>query len=474
MGRRLDSEMDAIVDRLRELSRTQGRFQDLLEAVMAVGRELELPVVLRSIITAAMDLVDARYGALGVLGEEGEELAEFIPAGLSERELADLADVDLPHGHGLLGHLIRHPEPLRTASIPTHPDSTGFPPGHPPMQNLLGVAITARGMVYGNLYLSERRDGKPFDIHDEEIVVALAGAAGLAIENARLYTQVRANAEHFQRLLLPRLPDLSPFSVAAVYRPASKPDQVGGDWYDALLLPDGTCAFAIGDVLGHGLQAAAAMSQTRNMLRALLYESWTLPSGVLARLDRTLDAITDNPVTTACLARIEPAATGWALRWSTAGHPPPLLVDKDGQAEYLDGEPGIPLGVNADLPRPDHARLLPGGATLILFTDGLFEHPDDAIDTGLDAVAKTAAACSHLPLQDLCRALADQQPSDGRDDLAVLAVRTPLIPFEGTYSRPHGEITGSGSARTGPGLRTTVGSRPIRPTSSQVRPLWDR
>jgi len=420
--------MDRIVGRLRDLAHAQSRFQDLLDAVMTVGRELELPVVLRRVITTAMGLVDARFGALGVLSENGEHLEEFIPVGLSEHQMADLAGVALPHGRGLLGHLIDHPEPLRVADIGAHPQSVGFPPGHPPMRTLLGVAVTSRGRVYGNLYLTERRDGQPFDVHDQDIVVALAGAAGLAIENARLYRQVRANAEYFQRLLLPQLPDLAPFRTAAVYRPAAAPDHVGGDWYDALMLPDGACALVIGDVVGHDLKAAATMAQTRNMLRALLYDRRTPPSAVLTQLDRTLNAITDNPITTACLARIEPAGAGWTLHWSNAGHPPPLLLGADGTARYLHAEPGLPLGVDADVPRPDHKRPFPVNATLVLFTDGLVEHPDRPLDAGLAALARIAAAHADLPLDDLCRTLADARLGDGRDDLAVLAMRAPPGP----------------------------------------------
>jgi serine phosphatase RsbU (regulator of sigma subunit) len=432
-GRRTDDEMDRIVGRLRDLAHTQRRFQDLLDAVMAVGRELDLPVVLRRVITTAMGLVDARYGALGVLSEDGHHLEEFIPVGLSEPQVAALAGVALPHGRGLLGHLIDHPEPLRVADIGAHPDAVGFPPGHPPMRTLLGVALTGRGRVYGNLYLCERRDGQPFDRHDQDILVALAGAAGLAIENARLYRQVRASAEHFQRLLLPRLPDVTPFSVAAIYRPAATPDHVGGDWYDALMLPDGACALVIGDVAGHDLKSAATMAQTRNMLRALLYDRRTPPSGVLTQLDRTLQAITDNPITTTCLARIEPAEDGWTIHWSNAGHPPPLLIAPDGTARYLHADPGLPLGVDPDVPRPDHKLALPGNATLVLFTDGLIEHPHRPLDTGLTTLAQVAAAHADLPLEDLCRTLADARIGDGRDDLAVLALRTPpTAPTPGT------------------------------------------
>ncbi|TQE20597.1 GAF domain-containing protein [Streptomyces ipomoeae] len=417
---------DGVTEQVRQLSQAQERMQALLDAVMAISRKLELPAVLRQIVRAAMDLVDARYGALGVLNEEGTRVEEFIPLGLNDRERQALADVELPQGRGLLGRLIAHPQPLRVDDVPHHPDAAGFPKGHPPMRTLLGVAISVRGHVYGDLYLAERQDGKPFDDQDEAVVLALAGAAGITVENARLYQQVRSGAEHFQRLLLPRLPDLAPFDAAAVYKPATAPGHhLGGDWYDALLLPDGACAAIIGDVVGHDLTAAAAMAQTRNMLRALLYDRRTPPSLVLDRLDATLHAITDSPVTTACLARLEPDRDRWRLLWSTAGHLPPLVVTADGTARYLYAEPGVPLGVDTSLPRPDHTCPLAPGDTVLLFTDGLVEHPERPLDAGLDAFAALATAHAGLPLDQLCRILAARHPSDGHDDLALLALRTP-------------------------------------------------
>ncbi|MGV9938554.1 PP2C family protein-serine/threonine phosphatase [Streptomyces sp. NPDC003401] len=410
---------------LRSLARAKDRLQGLLSAVLAIGGDLDLPTVLHRIVTTAMDLAHARYGALGVLAPSGDRLERFITAGLSDEERAALAGVDFPHGRGVLGHLIHHPEPLRVDDIPSHPASVGFPPGHPPMRRLLGVAITVRGEIYGDLYLSERRDGRPFDEDDEEVVRALAGAAGIAIENARLFGYVRDSAEQFQRLLLPVLPDLGPFSAAAVYRAAAEPAGVGGDWYDAAVLPDGACAAVIGDVVGHDLHAAAAMAQARNMLRALLYDRRSPPSSVLTQLDRTVHAITDLPVTTACLARIEPAAEDWTLHWSTAGHLPPLVLGADGSTAYLHADPGVPLGVDPDIHRPDHTRPLSAGDTVLLFTDGLVEHVDHPIDDRLDALAALAAAHAGLPLGDLVRTLADRHPSDGHDDMALLAVRTP-------------------------------------------------
>lgn len=418
-------DLDRITERVQRSADVQGRMRALLEAVLVVSRELELPVVLRRIVTTAMELADARYGALGMLDADGEGLSDFVTVGLDEREMAALEGVPLPQGRGLLGHLIHHPGLLRVDDIGSHPESVGFPAGHPPMRTLLGVALEVRGRVYGDLYLADRRDGKPFDDDDEAVVAALAGAAGVAIENARLYERVRSSAEHFQRLLLPRLPDLAPFQAGAVYQPATASGaHLGGDWYDALLLPDGACAAVIGDVVGHDLTAAAAMAQTRNMLRALLYDRRTAPSETLTRLDDILRAFSDTPVTTACLARFEPSGDGYKLTWSSAGHPPLLVMAPDG-ARYLNADPGVPLGVEPALARPQHTRPLPPGATVVLYTDGLIEHRHRSLDQGMRRLATIASAHAEQPVDRLCRALADQAPSDGYDDLAVLALRVP-------------------------------------------------
>ncbi len=233
----------------------------------------------------------------------------------------------------------------------------------------------------------------------------------MAIENARLFEHARAGSELFQRLLLPTLSDPRPYEGAAVYRPATTPARVGGDWYDAFLLPDRACAAVIGDVCGHDLKAAAAMAQTRNMLRALVYDRRTPPSAVLTQLDRTLHAITDNPLTTACLARIEPEGSAWTLRWSNAGHLPPLVITPGQRPKYLHADPGVPLGVDADQPHSDHTHPLSAGSTVVFFTDGLIEHPQHPIDTSLDALAQTAATHGDLSLNASARPLSTTTPA---------------------------------------------------------------
>ena len=202
---RLDDLLAELQVRLQAVLTTRDRVHALLEAVVAVGSHLELEVVLRQIVEAATGLVSARYGALGVVGEGGG-LAEFVPVGLDEAQIAAIEH--WPEGRGLLGELITNPRPLRLADISSHPNSFGFPAGHPPMRSFLGVPVRIRDEVFGNLYLTEKEDGGQFDEEDEAVVVALAAAAGVAIENARLYEESRrrqrwlqANAEVSRRLL---------------------------------------------------------------------------------------------------------------------------------------------------------------------------------------------------------------------------------------------------------------------------------
>ncbi|MFE7042177.1 PP2C family protein-serine/threonine phosphatase [Streptomyces atratus] len=421
----LHGDLLRIGEQLKDLSQAQQKLQTLLAAMLSVSRDLDLGRVLRRIVTSAMELVGAHYGAIGVLSEDGGRLSMFIPEGLTAQERADLAGVDLPQGRGLLGYLIEHPNPLRVGDIPHHRASAGFPRGHPQMKTLLGVAITVQGRIYGNLYLADRGDGLPFDSRDEDIIVALAGAAAVAIENARQYEHVRSDSEEFQRLLLPEVSDRPPFRTAAVYRPASEPNQLGGDWYDALATADDTCYLAIGDVCGHDMAAAASMSQTRSMLRALLHTRLHRPSRVLTQLDLTLHAIPRYLVTTALVARVYRHHNAWALQWSNAGHPPPLLLAPGRPAQYLDRDPGLPLGVDLRLPRHDHSQDLPPGSTIVLYTDGLVEHHQRSLTDGLRTLADIATAHADQYPAQLCETLADQHPGDGHDDIAVLALRVP-------------------------------------------------
>ncbi|WP_079023291.1 GAF domain-containing sensor histidine kinase [Streptomyces odonnellii] len=185
---RLDELLEELQIRIDAVRNTRDRVHGLLEAVLSVGRELDLAQVLRGIVEAAAVLVDAEYGALGVIGED-DRLSEFLTVGIDDELRSRIGP--LPSGHGLLGELIRHPQPLRLAELSGHPSSYGFPAGHPPMRSFLGVPIRVRDEVFGNLYLTEKRGADEFDAEDESVLSTLAVAAGVAIENARLYEEAR-------------------------------------------------------------------------------------------------------------------------------------------------------------------------------------------------------------------------------------------------------------------------------------------
>ncbi|MDG4830141.1 GAF domain-containing protein [Solwaraspora sp. WMMD1047] len=173
-----------MLDRVGEVVTSRERLRALLDAVVGIGTDLDLSSTLRRIVEAACELVGARYGALGVIGPD-RLLTEFITHGVSPEVHAAIGD--LPHGRGVLGLLIADPRPVRMPEITDHPQSYGFPPNHPPMHSFLGVPIRIRDNVFGNLYLAEKQGAREFTEDDEQIVVALAAAAGVAIENARLY-----------------------------------------------------------------------------------------------------------------------------------------------------------------------------------------------------------------------------------------------------------------------------------------------
>ncbi|MFF4351248.1 GAF domain-containing protein [Streptomyces sp. NPDC001530] len=185
---RLDALLEELQDQVKRVRGTQNRVHTLLDAVLAIGSDLDLDVVLHQIVESAVQLVDCRYGALGVLGDEGG-IKQFVTVGVDEETIARIGHY--PLGEGILGLLIRKPQPLRLAVLSDHPDSVGFPPGHPPMTTFLGTPVQVRDRIFGNLYLTEKNGGAQFDAEDEAVLRTLGAAAGVAIDNARLYDDAR-------------------------------------------------------------------------------------------------------------------------------------------------------------------------------------------------------------------------------------------------------------------------------------------
>ncbi|WP_425246398.1 SpoIIE family protein phosphatase [Streptomyces sp. NEAU-NA10] len=281
--------------------------------------------------------------------------------------------------------------------------------------------------VLGALTLGRAERPGNFTTADLPLLEDIARRAGLALDNARLYQRQRKVAETMQNHLLPQMPLVPGLQMTVRYLPAPDASQVGGDWYDAFPLSDGSTALAVGDVVGHDLEAAAGMAQIRNMLRAYAWSQQEPPSRIVERLDEAIQHITDVTMATLVLGRIQPAEDGhWQLSWTNAGHPPPLLISRDGLAHYLTDGHGILLGTGALRPRADATALLPPESTLVLYTDGLIEAPGHTLDEGLDRLRQHAAALAHRPLASFTDQLLRRvRPAANDDDVALLVLRTP-------------------------------------------------
>jgi PAS domain S-box-containing protein len=257
-------------------------------------------------------------------------------------------------------------------------------------------------------------------------------AARQAAEIDRLAREAaasRALSDRLQQALLTPPPEPDHLHVAVRYQPAGHEAQVGGDWYDAFLQPDGATMLAIGDVVGHGSAAAAAMGQLRGLLRALAYDNDEPPAATLSRVDRAAQGLAVSTLATAILARVErhpdvPVDGRRILRWSNAGHVPPLLLAPDGTSRLLETPPDLMLGVDPGAVRHDHVVDLDVGDTLLLATDGLLERRDSDLDEGMARLQETLADLGDKPLDELLdTVLARLVPGAGQDDVAVVAVR---------------------------------------------------
>ncbi|MCU1603932.1 MAG: Serine phosphatase RsbU, regulator of sigma subunit (modular protein) [Modestobacter sp.] len=294
----------------------------------------------------------------------------------------------------------------------------------------LAVPLIARGQTLGVLGLYTGRERGPHTQAEIDTALEVGRRAGLALEQARLFGQQRALAETLQRSLLTAPPAPDHCEIVVRYVPAAAGAEIGGDWYDAFVQPDGGTVLVIGDVVGHDSRAAAAMGQLRGLLRGIGHHTGGTPAEVLTGLDRAARGLDLDTMATALVARLEQddpelEEGTTRVRWSTAGHPPPVLLGPDGAVSLLDGDqPDLLLGVDAATPRVDRVATIANGGTLLLYTDGLVERRDRDLDAGIDELCRVVAELADLPLQRLCdRLLELMYLPDTEDDVALLAVR---------------------------------------------------
>jgi GAF domain-containing protein len=297
---RLDELLAELQGRLQTVLATRDQMRGLLEAVVAISSGLDLESTLRRITETAAELVDATYGALGVIGNDGQ-LAEFIPVGLSEEEIGRIDH--WPAGRGLLGLLIKDPRPLRLASIAGHAESSGFPTGHPAMRSFLGVPVRVRDEVFGNLYLTNKRGGGEFTEDDEAVLQALGAAAGVAVDNARLYQAARRSQRWMQasaEVTTALLSGTEPGEVLA---------RITGQARD---LSDADLALlAVPDEEGRGLTVAYADGDGAQAVCGLVLPTGQSLSGLVLA--------TGDPVTSADFAADERASTAARAAMSHLG-----------------------------------------------------------------------------------------------------------------------------------------------------------
>jgi len=254
-----------------------------------------------------------------------------------------------------------------------------------------------------------------------ELAKEVARKAAMAVENSRLFEAEQERSKALQQSLLGR-PEVASAGVTAAWRylPGSAELEVGGDWYDLIEREDGRILVAVGDVVGHGVQAATAMGKLRSAMGALGLVVESVPE-LIGRLDQFAEKIEEARFGTVAAVQLQPE-TG-ELSYSLAGHPPPLVIDSEGNGAFLEGGAGLPLCIDDGHGRPEGRAFLAEGSTLILYTDGLIERRADSIDSGLARLKDAAVVRSGYEPERLCDEIVDEFAEGSLDDLVFLCIR---------------------------------------------------
>jgi len=402
------AEAEAVAETIQKIQR-------VTDAALA---HLTLDDLMRELALNIGDILGVESATIFLVEENDESLIVGATHGLVEGVRQEKAQI--PMGETFAGRVAAQREPAVLHDISGGDDPRFNGTG---VRAMMAVPLVVEQRVSGVLEVATTDTERRFSNEDLSLLQLIADRAALAIEHARLYQRELGIVETLQRSLLPEtLPQVPGLVTAARYMPGGPGADVGGDWYDAIALDGGRLGLAMGDVVGHGIGAAALMGQLRNALRAYALDG-NSPAAVVERLDRLVQNVEAGRMATLVYMVIEPDLGG--LTFASAGHLPPLVLGPNGDARYLEGGRTLPLGVLPSAEYPEAQADLEPGSTIVMYTDGLVEERGESIDVGLEALKQAAMDGPREP-EELCdhvvaTLLADRPATD---DIAVLVVRT--------------------------------------------------
>ena len=398
----------------RNARRRLEALQRITDAALAYLSEDDLLIALLDRVTEALNTDTA---AILMLDEDGRHVTARAAKGIEEEVEQG---VSIPLGRGFAGRIAAERRAIIVPDV-EHADIYNPILREKGIRSLLGAPLLVGGRVIGVLHVGTLQF-REFTTDDKELLQLAADRAAPAIENAKLFEQRRV-AEALQRTLLPvELPGIAGLEVASRYVPAEG-SGLGGDWYDVFELPESRIAIAVGDVVGHGVAAAAVMAQLRTALRAYAAEGHD-PPGVVQAVDRLMWQLGPMAMTTLAYLVLDPLEE--TLEVVNAGHLPPLMLDPDGTARYLSIEGSLPLGTSQTEVYRAEVVPFPAGTGIVLFTDGLVERRGAPIDDGLEQLRTVSAGREDI--EQLCAdALEELVPAGPADDVALVAARIPPL-----------------------------------------------
>jgi GAF domain-containing protein/anti-sigma regulatory factor (Ser/Thr protein kinase) len=407
----------------------------LQEVTARLARAVTTEDAARAILRGATGGVGADAASIALASDDGRSL-RVSPGLLSSGTLRLRPPFEIStKDRSVLAHVYRDGRAMWIAS----PDEweSRFEEGFATQADLgrcvYAVPIVAKGEAIGALAVYFQQERSRPSAEEADLISSFAHQAGVALERARAYEVEHEAAMTLQRNLMPEGTGYSAtVDVDGRYLPATRGVHVGGDWYDIVDRPDGTVAFAVGDIAGHGLQAAAAMGQVRSAWRALAL-SMTEPNAILTSLDRFVGGVDGAFFSTILTLLLDPSRG--ELRYASAGHPPALVIEPDGSTRFLEGGRSVPLGLPFDLPRPQAQERLGPGSILVVYTDGLVERREEPLDRGLERLAEMASRVRAGSLTEISDGLLEIVAEDRHDDVALLTIgpRRPVEVFRRTF-----------------------------------------